>query len=115
MEVVISAIVGLLAGTVGSLIAPWVHWSIEKRKSKIEYRREQIRKWREEINASDTNGVKPTDTAAYSAMRPYLDPELVKKLENALTIFASGGRGPNTKKLILLDEITRLEREWGLI
>lgn len=29
---IISGVIGLITGAVGSLIAPWVHWGIEKKK-----------------------------------------------------------------------------------
>jgi tetrahydromethanopterin S-methyltransferase subunit E len=34
MEKIIIAIIGFVAGAVGSLIAPWVNWGIEQRKQR---------------------------------------------------------------------------------
>lgn len=34
-SVVLPAFLGLVAGVVGSLVAPWVHWGIEKRREKM--------------------------------------------------------------------------------
>jgi hypothetical protein len=64
------AIGGLVTGAIASLIAPWVQWAIEKRRSKLNYRQELIRKWRKEIE----------DLA-----------------------------------LALLDEVARIEKQWGLV
>jgi len=36
------AIGGLISGTVASLVAPWVQWAIEKRRSKLDYRMESV-------------------------------------------------------------------------
>jgi hypothetical protein len=42
LTAVIGGIAGLITGTIGSLIAPWVHWGIEKRRSQAERRRALI-------------------------------------------------------------------------
>ena len=50
-NVVIPSSLGLLGGTIGSLIAPWVSWGIEKRREKLKYRREIIQRCREKIES----------------------------------------------------------------
>lgn len=115
MEVFISAIVGLITGTIASLIAPWVQWGIEKRRSKIEYRRAQIRRWRDAIEGFNFDGEKSFgDTSTYAEIRPYIPADFLKSFEEG-TIFAAGGRGPNHVKYRLLDAISRQERNWELI
>ena len=35
---IIAGLVGLITGAIGSLIAPWVQWGVEKRRKKLERR-----------------------------------------------------------------------------
>jgi hypothetical protein len=35
IKVAIPTLIGLITGTIGSLIAPWVSWGIEKRKLRL--------------------------------------------------------------------------------
>ncbi len=115
MEVIISAVVGLITGAIASLIAPWVQWGVEKSRSRVEYRRAQISRWRDAIESFDfDSGLSFGDTSIYAEIRPYLEPSFVSSYE-AGTIFASGGRGPNHVKQRFLDAVSKQERKWDLI
>ena len=116
MEYIISAIIGFLTGIVASLIAPWVQWGIEKKRSRTEYRRNQIKRWRETIESFDFIGkVQFGNTSVYAEIRPYLDPEFLQAYEGGRTFFVPGGRGPYPIKQKMLDAITQIEKKWGLI
>jgi hypothetical protein len=39
---VIGGLSGLITGAIGSLVAPWVNWGIEKRRKKMDRHRELI-------------------------------------------------------------------------
>jgi len=54
LSIVISAVVGLVSGAIGSLIAPWINWRIEKVRLKIEYQRKRIAGWREAIEQANS-------------------------------------------------------------
>jgi len=115
IEVIISGIVGLITGTIASLIAPWVQWGIEKSRSRIEYRRTQIKRWRDVIESFDfDSGISFGDTSIYAEIRPYLETGFVNAFEGR-TFFASGGRGSNHVKHKLLDSVSKQERKWDLI
>jgi hypothetical protein len=107
----------LVAGAIGSIVAPWVHWSIEKRKLKLEYRKSQIGSWRSFLEGFDWQKEEFGNTSVYGAMRPYISADIVKRFEAPRTYYASpdGGRGSNLKKQWASDEITRIEKEWGLL
>lgn len=48
-------------------------------------------------------------------MRPHLLPEVVAKVERPRTAYVGGGRGDDVRKYTLLDDIARVEKEWGLL
>lgn len=90
--------------------------SAESQSSKTEYRADRIRYWRQAIEAFDFANERFGDAVWYSEVRPHLKPSIVKKIEAPRTfIVPSEGRGEFAIKHILLDEISRLEINWGLI
>ena len=117
MDTIIAAAAGLIAGLVGSLIAPWVQWAVETRRSKLTYRREQVEQWREVIEKHDHENSDFTDTAAYSAIRPDLDKKVIHDLESGRVHYSTrrGSGSGSWKKYALLDEVARIERKWNLV
>ncbi len=116
INIIVPAIIGFLTGVLGTLFAPWVNWGIEKRRKKLEYRQELIKSWRKDI---DENKGEIRETATYAAIRVYLLPEEIQRLEppsigSKITIHLDS-RGTDHKKLILLDAVTRIEKEWKLV
>lgn len=115
-DIVVSAVVGVIAGAIGSLIAPWVQWAVEKRRSLLQSRRETIRRWRDFIENFDFQNYKLADTATYSEIRPYLPEELRRGMESGFVIkAAASGRGENAWKHDILDAIADLEQQWKLL
>src|SRR5918997_6541220 len=130
MDVLIAAssgaIAGLISGVIGSLIAAWVQWAVEKRRNLFRYRRDSIKSWRDAIESYDHDEGNIRTTATYSAIRPHLKQEIRERLENPREFHVeiddrSGvdgvtvrGKTPSSVKTILLDEVARIEKEWGL-
>jgi hypothetical protein len=109
---IIAGVVGLLTGVVGSLVAPWVQWGIEKRRFRLNRRLGYIKQWRRFVSDDfDQSSFKETRT--FKTLRPYLSQDLVTKIEDQ-DIYASMTGGDPIRSQ-LLDEITSLEREWKLI
>jgi hypothetical protein len=54
-------------------------------------------------------------SVVYSSLRPHLRQEVIKMIEAPRTVYVGGARGDNVRQYTLLDEITRIEREWDLI
>lgn len=83
-------------------------------------RRVQIRTWRETIEAlapgfrDETKLKKFLSSLEYSTLRPHLSAEATEKVERPRTVDEGGARGDNVRKYLLLDEIARIERKWGL-
>jgi len=134
MELLVSAssgaIAGLIAGVIGSLVAPWVQWTIEKRRNRQSYRRELIQRWRkiiaaqigEETDIWDVEGF--SHTAEYSTMKPHLSSASREWIEVSVAerraLVKEAGIGPWGNQVMeyrrrLLDELARLEQEWGLV
>src|SRR5215211_2793837 len=130
MEVLVAAssgaIAGLISGVIGSLIAPWVHWAIEKRHNLFNYRRELVETWRNELEHYDYESGNVRTTATYSAIRPHLKQGVRERLESPRTVHVESesregvsdvtvsGKSPASVKNMLLDEVARLEQQWGL-
>ncbi len=117
MSWITSAFLGLIGGVVGSLVAPWVQWAIEKRRSKFEYRRSLIEKWRAEIDAFDWVNENFGNSSIYAGMRPHMQAQVIEKFEAQRTIFVApdDGRGENLPKQWASDEVARIEKEWDLL
>jgi hypothetical protein len=104
-----SAVSGLLAGAVGSLGAPWANWGVEKHRLKLQARARMTHEARmslkhPSLSASDLRG-----TELFSRLKAYLRPELVATVEQ-------GNRSADPAlNFALLEDLTRLEQEWGLL
>jgi len=115
-NILVSAVVGLIAGAVGSLIAPWVAWAVEKRRSLLRARRETLRRWRDFVEHFNFTEQQFGDTAVYSEIRPYLSTDIREHLESGFVIkVPARGRGENAKKHDILDAIAELEQRWELL
>ncbi|MFC1564458.1 hypothetical protein ACFL6G_05945 [candidate division KSB1 bacterium] len=107
------AIPALIGGVTASIIAPLIKWGIEKKRNKMEYRRNQIKRWRDFIH-NEFEQLNFKDTTIYSELRPHLSKKVLENTEgNTITILE--GRGCNVIKSMILDDIARLEKEWDLI
>jgi len=117
MIAIISGVFGLIGGTVASLVAPWVQWGIEKRRNKMTYRRQLVESWREYIDKNfNFNQNDFAGTATFSTLRPHLSKKLIKDIEDeAIQLTSIGSSTHDSIKLDLLQEITRIEKRWGLI
>jgi len=112
------AILALIGALAGSLIAPIVQWSIEKRRGKAAYRRTMIERWRKAVRTHDVEDTfhKFAASSEYSELRRYLQPGFRTALETGRTAFVgAGGRGRDGARTEILDCLAELERKWGLL
>ena len=118
LQTLIAATIGFLTGVIGSLVAPWVHWGVEKRRSQ--------RLWREQLLGEASDMVRncafdDVDRAflsdpTYARIRPHLDAAVVQQLESARTVYASQNDDVQSPRLAMLSaELARLEGRWKLI
>jgi hypothetical protein len=92
--------------------------------SKAGERRKRIEKWRAEIRTHSfarhpLGGSFFAHTETYSEMRPHLPPNVRERYESSTpvgTILSSPRKaGREGDKRVLLDEVARIEKEWGVI
>jgi hypothetical protein len=115
LKYLIPGVIGLIAGIVGSLIAPWVHWGVEKRRTRQAKRREMISSCRM-LLSTDIDKKTFRETEAYSKIRPHLQKHVVDEVADKHAESAQGeGTDPNLFKQNILEDIAGIEKEWVLI
>ena len=125
LDILIPAVAGLISGAIGSLVAPWAQWGIEKKRKKHESRTALIASIREALKDPPSNQdfrVLPI----YSQLRPHLSPKAISAVEGEycntskqeviiVCIGNSRHSGVNPYAQLVLDEVAALERSWDLL
>ncbi len=121
-QLVITALIGggsgLVSGAIASLIAPWVHWGIEKRRTRRESRRALIAEAREYVASHLFGGATFSAKPIYSQLKPHLHREVIEVIENYEELLDQQddpGTFPRLFREQVLNEISRVERKWTLI
>jgi len=130
MDVLIAAASGAIAAVIGSLIEPWVQWAVERRRDRQKYRRELIQSWRELISEQVGKTIQLPEiedishTSEYSMMkqhlsdasREWIETPWSKRIDYVKQVGPSAWRKEKMEyRRRLLDEIARLEQDWGLV
>lgn len=111
---------GFIAGAIASLVAPWINWGIEKRKMRLEARREFISVARRDVTKG-SDKFKFREGTIYSRLRPYLSERTRKEIESDKITIQMSGRGsgeysgPRHYARLVLDDIQALEKKWKLL
>jgi hypothetical protein len=71
-----------LPGAVGSLLAPWAHWGVEKRRLQWQARSGLL----SDIRTAMETGRDPFATPAYGRVRPHLEPTMREIIERPRTM-----------------------------
>jgi hypothetical protein len=117
------AITGLISGTLASLVAPWVGWGIESKRERMKARRALLEEARTAL-------ADPPTIAAFRRMplyskirhlltnetNEYIAGKFDERGNEVILIVRGGAHGgihPYAHKV--LDELSRIEREWGLV
>ncbi len=110
-----SAVIGFVSG----LLVPWVKWQVEKQREIMNSRKAHIRAWRaavDGLSGADAEALSQfMNAAVYSSLRGHMCKPAIEKLEAPRMFYVPGGRGGDVRIQILLDEVTRLEKEWRLV
>jgi hypothetical protein len=135
-ETVLQYVLPFALGVAVGLFSPWAYWGIEKRKKRLQRRRELVTGWRLELlpmvaSSQDMPEIwggpkqaKVLISPSYASLRPHLSKEAIKKIEDPTMglVLNRGGAPPSESLLayrfplkIFIDEIARIEREWGLV
>jgi hypothetical protein len=123
IQYITSAVAGLLAGVIGSLVAPWVNWGIEARRERMKSRRALLEEARRVL--SD-----PPPVAEFRRMPIYfkvkhlLSPATRKAVDgkfdewgNEVLVIVRGGPhgGLNPYAHQVLHDLSEIEKEWNLV
>lgn len=112
-----TAIATVFASFFAVVVAPHVQWGIEKKRL-LRERREQLINSARQAQAIEPNKIERFKRSPeYHAIRQYLDPKLVEKIEsNTFQIDMKGAEYEiNNFWPEIQSELSRLERKWGLI
>jgi len=145
VSALIGGVSGLITGAVGSLFAPWVNWGVEKRRLRRQERSDQVAEWRAGVDALRKTedevspiipfpggpGRPPSQLVVstghgdplsadvgwmgwFLSLRPHLSSPAraqVDRLRNQRI----AERGHGTLPGLLMDEINRIAKGWGLV
>ena len=115
IPLILSAIIGLLTGVIGSLVAPWVSWGIEKRKFKRKVRIELLQNLRNYLVKDNVQDKNFLNSEMYVRIRPFLTSELITDIENQSLVYEkieNSLYGPYNSRF--LQELNQIESRWGL-
>ncbi len=114
-------IIGLVSAGIGfisGLLVPWIKWEIEKCQKRHNYRNELIAGWKAALAAAEFHSPEGRcsfgSSPEYSSLRSHMVKEVIVKFEAPRTMYVGGGRGDDIRKQMLLDEVSRLEKHWGM-
>ena len=125
-KIILAILVSAATGAIASLIAPWANWGVEKKKKKLEWRKSFINECKRMIGKNDFDLDIFRESSCYSNLKPYLSNKLKKEIESKRKRYIPGKRLPLEEELEivkqeakiknnLFDEITLIEKRWGLL
>lgn len=114
--IIISAISGLAAGVVGSLISPWVKWAIERRREKLSYRRSIVESVRKKIDAQTFDKHQIASSLEWRYLKKYMSDNVIDafKIQNHFLCGDLNEDASNAYRRELAKASERLEKDWGL-
>lgn len=117
VSLVVAAVIGFVTGGLGSLVAPWANWGVEKQRQRQERRRKVLEEARNLVAYHDFTPAKFSQDRIYPVLRPYLEPSLVEAIETPNGPAQWGS--PDAIKAAFRDHIfrnvARIEKEWKLL
>jgi hypothetical protein len=115
---VIAAIVGAVSGGLVSLVAPWVHWGIEKRRDRRTAQRCLLGAARQHAADNRFGASWFARQEVYARLKPHLSADVVHAIENPEEVqdqMDDPGQFRESLQKEVLHELGRIERKWGLI
>ena len=112
---VIVAFIGLVSGAIGSIIAPWANWSIEKKRKSIEYKQKLISDVRALIDSSSSIE-DILKSSVWGVINANLSKEKVRSIsaDNLIHVASFGMSELDMRKMALSEAIHKLEKRWKL-
>lgn len=131
LDIVTRFVLPPILGGAGGLITIWANWGIEKRRQRLQRRRELVTGWR--MNLLPTlegasvlwtgeRKQKLLSSPYYASLRPHLSIGAIKRIEHDhIKIVISRTGGPENSWLyhfplnLIVEEIARIEKKWRLV
>lgn len=116
-QALLTAVIGLITGATGSLIAPWIKWGIEKRRYKYENRKQIIRELKSIATDSNFDRTKFINAPSYISVRDQFSHHALKELERPLYELRGDVGHPvfDSDKKLVIREISALEKKWNIV
>jgi len=114
MQYIITSIIGLLTGALGSLVAPWIHWKLEIRKQERNAKINLIHDLRIYLENNEPKNEQFLNSPNYIKIRPFLSSTFINELEdiNSHTIHINTIRSFYKEKF--LTELETIEENWKI-
>jgi hypothetical protein len=113
LNVLIPAAAGMLGVVVGSF-KPVLDWNIEKRRMRREDRKQLLKDFRSLLLTENITQAGIVTSIPYSQLRPKLSNELTEKFEKRYEPKLPGNLR-DWMTIELVDELHKIEKEWGLL
>ena len=124
LHYVIPPALGLCGGLISTFLGPWFYWWVEARKCRQENRKLLLEGLRNRLSSPPPAKESFRKLPQYFQIKPYLSPSTVKIIQgeydkNGQEIVQvvlggpDGGANPYVREL--LTDLSRIEREWGLL
>jgi len=111
-----------VASIITAILTPYIKWGIEKKKIKLENRKELISQIRSVFLREDFSGPIFIKSQGYNRIRPYLSKELDDKIRSPGSLgieLSKRGQvvtaGGDLLKQQIHQELNEIEKKWGLI
>jgi hypothetical protein len=116
-QVFLTGAIGLITGAIGSLIAPWVKWGIEKKRMRREARIKVIKELKTLAAEREFDRVKIVNSPNYLTVKEHLSLITIEELERPLNelIVNLGKPAIDFEKKNFLLDLSNLEKEWKLV
>jgi hypothetical protein len=109
-------------GEVKTTIVSWVQRRLQNitqsGQLKAQARRERIAAWRAAVDRDDFDHLQFAHSNAYATLRDYLPEDLQQEIDrwgNPMTFVVRPRDGRDSRQARLLQEIAKVEKQWGLI
>ncbi len=114
MQYIITSIIALISGAIGSLLAPWINWKLEVRKQERNAKINLINDLRIYLENNEPKNEQFLNSTDYIKIRPFLSLKFVNELEDmgAHTININTIRSFYKEKF--LTELEIIEEDWEI-
>jgi len=115
--VVVAIVSGVGAAGITNVIGPVVHYTIEKKKERLGWRRSAINTVRDYIPRylENPDAYDPLPNSdGFTRLRPYINRKVVSLVERESNTYLEADLVRPRWAEMLLNELDRLDRKWGL-